>query len=154
MYRFLFKNEEAGGRTIGTGRGRGQSHRNNRPNSSPLNSYSNNNACRPEPFLQTPVNCAPRPKDRGDRVYEFSDRTTTLPKFWNVNADLYFLMAETMFRAKRITDQGARLESLLAALDLWHYQILEFMLPRLNPDFASDQVKFALLQHYALTTRI
>ena len=72
-----------------------------------------------------------------------------LPKFWDGDADLYFLKIETIFRVRGINSEQSKLDSLLAALDLRHFRFLEHVLPDLNAQYAYSKTKSVLLLHFA-----
>ena len=72
-----------------------------------------------------------------------------LPKFWDGDADLFFSTIEAIFRVRGIGDEQSKLDSLLAALDMRHSQVLEHVLPDLNVQNAYSKAKIVLLQHFA-----
>ena len=70
-----------------------------------------------QPNLLTPADFLRRPS------YSFvSPGPASLSKFWEHEAELYFSAVENIFRVKRITDHETKSDSLLAALDVRHFQ--------------------------------
>ena len=98
----------------------------------------------PQPNLLTPADFLRRPN------YSFvSPGPASLPKFWKHNAGLYFSAVKDIFRVKGITNNETKSDSLLTALDVWHFQKLRHVLPNLSPKAFNQQIKTSLLQHYA-----
>ena len=73
----------------------------------------------------------------------------SLPKFWEHEAGLNFSAVANIFRVTEIIDNEIKSDSQLSALDVRHFPKLRHVLPNLLPKHSYQQMKTALLQHYA-----
>ena len=72
--------------------------------------------------------------------------TINLPKFWENDVSLWFLMVENIFFMRKIDSECQRHELLLSSLDLRHLQRVEHVLLDLDPVFPYSYLKTALIK--------
>ena len=72
-----------------------------------------------------------------------------LPPFWDVDADLWFVTAENIFRLHNIKLERDRYELTLGSLDLRHLQKVRHVLQDLHGEFSYFQLKEALMRTYS-----
>ena len=72
-----------------------------------------------------------------------------LPPFWDVDADLWFVTAENIFRLHNIRLERDRYELTLGSLDLRHLQKVRHVLQDLHGKFSYFQLEEALMRTYS-----
>ena len=77
--------------------------------------------------------------------------TINLPKFWENDVSLWFLMVENIFSMRKIDSECQRHELLLSSLDLRHLQRVEHVLLDLDPVFPYSYLKAALIKIFDQT---
>ena len=77
--------------------------------------------------------------------------TINLPKFWENDVSLWFLMVEDIFSMRKIDSECQRHELLLSSLDLRHLQRVEHVLLDLDPVFPYSYLKAALIKIFNQT---
>ena len=77
--------------------------------------------------------------------------TINLPKFWENDVSLWFLMVENIFSMRKIDSKCQRHELLLSSFDLRHLQRVEHVLIDLDPVFPYSYLKAALIKIFGQT---
>ena len=77
--------------------------------------------------------------------------TINLPKFWENDVRLWFLMIENIFSMRKIDSECQRHEPLLSSLDRRHLQRVEYVLLDLDPAFPYSYLKAALIKIFGQT---
>ena len=77
--------------------------------------------------------------------------TINLPKFWENDVKLWFLMVENSFAMRKIASEFQRHELLLSFLELRHLQRVEHVLLDLDPVYPYSYLKAALVEIFGQT---
>ena len=77
--------------------------------------------------------------------------TVNLPKFWENDDSLWFLVVENIFAMRKIDSESQRHELLLSSLDLRHLQRVEHELLNLDPVYPYSYLKTALVKIFGQT---
>ena len=77
--------------------------------------------------------------------------TLNLPKFWENDISLWFLVVENIFAMRKIAAEFQRHELLLSSLELRHLQRIEHVLLDLDPVYPYSCLKAALVEIFGQT---